>query len=303
MVAHIETNLVLGIAAGAGAALCYDGANVLQAREARAVAEPVLRASLAIRLLRRPRWLAASALAIAGWPLQILALSVAPLTVVQPTLAIGLLLLFAAGARLYHERVTRSDLIATLAVLAGVAGIALCAPGERDATHHVVLTSCVIAGLALAALAPLVLRHRQSGSLLIAAAGAGYTAGALATNLLAADFSKHIWTAVAGWGVVAASAAAVGLIDEMGAMQRMPVARVAVPIFVVQIALPVALAPLVADESWSGTPGGGAGILAALLVCSAGAGWLGRSPAVDNLLASTQASSSSVEAAAEGRSA
>lgn len=301
MVAHIDSNLVLGIAAGAAAALCYDGANVLQASEARAVAEPIVRASLFGGLLRRPRWVGASMLAIAGWPLQIVALTYAPLTVVQPTLAIGLLLLLVLGARMYGEKVTRSDLIATAAILAGVAGLALCAPPERHATHDLVLTAIVLGVLSAAAIAPLAWRTRQSGSLLVIAAGAAYTVSGIGTNLLAADISSRTWLAAAGWGALVAAVAGVGLIDEMGAMQRMAVARVAVPIFVIQTALPVALAPAVAGESWTHTPGGGAGIVVALVVCTAGAGWLGRSSAVDALVAQTHSSSASTESAAETR--
>jgi hypothetical protein len=296
MVAHIDSNLVLGIAAGAGAAFCYDGANVLQAREARAVAEPVLRASLFARLARRPRWVAASLLGIAGWPLQILALSVAPLTVVQPTLAIGLLLLLVVGSRMYDEHVTRGDLVATLAILAGVAGLALCAPAEHTKAGGHAAIAIVLAIVSLVALSPLAVRRRQPGGLLVIAAGAAYTVTAIATNLMAADISDDALLAALAWGIFIAAVAAVGLLNEMGAMQRMAVASVVVPIFVIQTAVPVALAPLVAGESWTHTPGGGAGIIAALVVCTAGAGWLGRSTAVDAVVAERVAQDASSSA-------
>src|SRR3954471_4736984 len=70
-----------GIVLAAGAAACFDGAVALQAVEARAVGERTVGAGLLRSLIARPRWLAATALGVAGWPLQVAALSLAPLTV------------------------------------------------------------------------------------------------------------------------------------------------------------------------------------------------------------------------------
>ena len=43
-----------------------------------------LRLSLLLRLLRRPRWLAGAAMNFLGWPLQTVALLLAPLTSCSP---------------------------------------------------------------------------------------------------------------------------------------------------------------------------------------------------------------------------
>src|SRR4051794_15520144 len=110
-------SLAGGIALAAGAACCFDGAVALQAVEARAVGERTVGAGMLRSLLARPRWLAATGLAIAGWPLQIGALALAPLTVVQPALALGLVLLLALGRRLLGEPVRPRD-YAAVAVLA-----------------------------------------------------------------------------------------------------------------------------------------------------------------------------------------
>jgi hypothetical protein len=69
------------------------------------------------RLLARPCWSAATALAGAGWPLQIAALALAPRTVVQPALALGLALLLVLGPRLLGEP-------AVLAIVLGVVAVA-----------------------------------------------------------------------------------------------------------------------------------------------------------------------------------
>src|SRR5437773_562288 len=82
-------------ALAAVSAACYDGAVALQAREARALegAPGRVGGDLVSGLLRRRGWLLATGLALAGWPFQVAALALAPVAVVQPTLALGLVLL------------------------------------------------------------------------------------------------------------------------------------------------------------------------------------------------------------------
>src|SRR3954465_3689241 len=120
--------LLGGIALAAGAACCFDGAVALQAVEARAGGERAVGAGLRRSLIARPRWLAATALGIAGWPLQVAALSLAPLTVVQPALAVGRVLLPAPGARLLGEPPRPADAVAVAAVAGGLALLAWAAP-------------------------------------------------------------------------------------------------------------------------------------------------------------------------------
>jgi len=68
------------------AAACYDTGYALQAIEARkAPSRYAMRVSLLGHLLRRRRWLTATALSLLGFPLQVLALTKAPITLVQPT--------------------------------------------------------------------------------------------------------------------------------------------------------------------------------------------------------------------------
>src|SRR5215475_2026481 len=103
--------------------------------EAREVpGEHSLRVSLIGRLLRNRRWLGATALGLLGWPLEIAALLLAPLTVVQPCIASGLILLLWLGATRLGERPGRREALAVAAIVAGVVGIGLCAP-ERSTDH------------------------------------------------------------------------------------------------------------------------------------------------------------------------
>src|SRR5437016_6288996 len=79
-----------GLAAACAAAACFDGAIAFQALEARDIpTEGGMRLSMLARLIRRPRWALATGMAILGWPFQLLALSLAPLPLVQPTLWVG----------------------------------------------------------------------------------------------------------------------------------------------------------------------------------------------------------------------
>src|SRR5204863_2953474 len=76
-----------------------------------------------------------------------------------------------------------------------------------------------------------------------------------------------------------------GLISEMSALQRRPATRVAPVVFVVQITVPVMLAPLITGESWTSTPLGGAALVGFLALVAAGAAALGRTAAVSGLVA------------------
>ena len=91
MVPLMSGEIGLGFALALGAACCYETGYALQAIEARrAPTEKALRPSLMTYLVRRPLWVGATALSLLGWPLQIIALAHAPLTLVQPVLALGL---------------------------------------------------------------------------------------------------------------------------------------------------------------------------------------------------------------------
>src|SRR4051794_27965542 len=137
--------LVGGIALAAAAAACYDGAIALQAVEARAVQERAAGMGLLRSLVKRPRWLAATGLAIAGWPLQIAALALAPLTVVQPALALGLVVLLVLGTRVLHEPARPRDLAAVAVMAIGLALLARYAP-PAEHVHAGARTLAVVLG-------------------------------------------------------------------------------------------------------------------------------------------------------------
>src|SRR5579872_7358857 len=124
-------SLLIGIALAAAASTLYSLGIAVQALEARdASHDHTLRISLLTHLARRMRWVLGTGMTVIGWPLQILALAYAPLVVVQPALASGLVVLLVAGERLLGERPGRREHLSVAAILAGVAGIAALAPAH-----------------------------------------------------------------------------------------------------------------------------------------------------------------------------
>lgn len=273
---------VSGLAAAAGAAALFETAYVLQAMEARAVDERhARRASLLVVLARRPLWLAATALSLAGAGLQLLALSLAPLTLVQPALALGLPMLLYLGRRALAEPVGPRERAAALAVLAGVAVVAATSPPRVTALPGGAATAVVLGALgALVVVPPLVDRLASRSAWLVVAAGAADAWAALAAKLVADALGRGRWGVAAAWGAAALGALYLGLTGEMTALRRLPVRRVAPPIMAMQVIVPVALAPPLLGEDWSGTPLGGAVLVAGLAAVVAGTWRLAASPAV-----------------------
>src|SRR4051794_23172686 len=269
--------LVLGIAAAVASSTFYSLGIALQAMDAReAPHEEHLRLALAWGLVRRARWLAGTGLSILGFPLQLVALLLAPLVVVQPSLAAGLLVLMIVGERMLGERAGRYEYLAVGAIVLGVVGAALCAP-PRETTHagERLTITLVLVGLGLASLLPYLLRAlgRSYANVTMVGAGLAFAWSGVATKLASDDLSAgHIGVAAA-WALSTAAASGVGVLSEMSALQSRPAIQVAPVVFVTQTVLPVVLAPLLLGESFGGTPLGGVplGFSVALLVAGAAA--------------------------------
>ena len=157
--------LALGIAAAVGASVLYNTSIALQALEARDVPhEHSLRVSLIGKLVRNRKWLGATALGLLGWPLEIVALLLAPLTVVQPCLVSGLIVLLWLGATKLGEAPGRREFVAVAAIVVGVAGVAWAAP-ERTTDHAGTVAIAIALGLvAIPIAAPYVLRRRAASA-------------------------------------------------------------------------------------------------------------------------------------------
>lgn len=279
--------LALGIVAAIGASVLYNTSIALQALEAREVpGEHSLRLSLIGRLLRNRKWLGATVLGFAGWPLEIVALLLAPLTVVQPCLASGLVVLLWLGVTRLGERPGRREYAAVAAIVAGVAGVAWAAPDRT--TDHAGTTAIALA-LVLVALpigAPYALRRNGSaaGTVAIVGAGFGYAWTAIASKLLTDQLSTGTLLVAVVWLASAAASEGLALLSEMSALQSRPATRVAPVMFAVQVLVPVILAPLIFEEKWSTTPLDGGALIAFMLLALAGVVALAGSRAVGAVL-------------------
>lgn len=284
---------MLGALAGAAASLLYNLGVALQALEAREMpAEAGARVGLLARLARRPRWLAGAGLNVAGWPLQSLALLLAPLAVVQPALACGLVALLVVGARHLGEPVGRREVGAVLAIVAGVAVLTLVA-GEPS-THHAspAVVATVLAGLGAAALVPLLLTRRGEvdGAIPALTGGLGFAWGGLSTKFVADALHDRLWIVALGWAAATGLAAAVATLGEMTALQRRPATQIAPLVFVIQVVVPVAAAPALTGERPGHGVAGVAGLVIALLVVVGAAVALVTSPVVRSVVDESPAS-------------
>jgi drug/metabolite transporter (DMT)-like permease len=265
----------------------YNASIALQALEAREVPhDHSLRPSLLGKLVRNRRWLAATGLGLLGWPLEIAALLLAPLTMVQPCLASGLILLLWLGATRLGEAPGRREFAAVAAIVVGVGGIAWAAPA-RTTDHAGALSIAVaLAVVAIPIALPYLLRRRVGGvgTLMVIGAGCGYAWTAMASKLLTDEFAAGAILGVAALLAMAAASDLIALLSEMSALQRRAATHVAPTMFAVQILVPVLLAPLIFGESWGDTPLGGAVLVAFMAVTVAGAVLLAGSRSVGAVL-------------------
>jgi drug/metabolite transporter (DMT)-like permease len=306
----IDTALLAGFVLALLAACAYDSSYALQAFEARrAPPERSMRLSLLAHLLRRPIWAGAIALSIVGWVLQLLALSHAPLTLVQPVLALGLFLLLALGATLLDEPVGAREWAAVALIIVAVALISYGAPTESGTVPRDAGLAVAVALLVVLTLAPIAAAARAAPPVVLLIVGAGAADGlaAFVTKIVSEEAGAGNWLLAAAWGAGAGLAVLAGLLSESSALQRAAATRVAPAVLVLQIAIPVVLAPLVGGESWSDTPLGGALLGFALGLLSLGVLVLAGSRAVSGVLAEPgppnqdgQSASAATTAAAAG---
>jgi hypothetical protein len=285
-------SVVAGAALSAIASCLYNFGVALQAVEARTVAaEHELRLSIFSQLIRRRRWLAGVAANILGWPLETAALMLAPVTVVEPTLAVGLLLLFWIGSRMLSERMRLADLGAGAAVILGVIGISATAPARSGAYQNDKSSIIVLVVLGCLAGAPLLLRWVSSENQAagyFAALGAGFALGfaTLMTKFLADDLLSGDWTTLFIWLCLAVGGGALSLLSETTALRTRPATRVAPIVFVVQVAVPVVLAPFLVNEHWSPDALTAGGLCISLALVVLGGIALARLPSVGDLMSS-----------------
>ncbi len=275
----------LGAFAALAASALFSTGLVLQASEAREVDSRFsLHLSLIAQLMSRPRWVLGTAVTLLGFPLHVVALLLAPLTVVQPALAAGLLVLLATGARTSGENVRPRDVVGVLAIVAGVAAMTLSAPDRaalETQTGALVAALAVLAAVTLVPYALTRLRPERGPSLAAMAtfaAGAAYAFSGITTKLVSDDLADDELAAGLGWLAATAVVGGLGFLGQLTALQRRSATQVGPVIYVVPLLVPVLLA--LTGEEWGATPLGGGVLAVSLLVVCVGAALVSASPSV-----------------------
>jgi drug/metabolite transporter (DMT)-like permease len=272
------------------AAALYAVAVGLQALEARrAPEEHSLRLSLLGFLTRRPLWLLGAVLGFVGWGAQAVALSRAPLTLVEPALAATPVFLLLIASITFRERVELRDVAGLLAVAAGVAGLGFIAPPRSDTHASGARLAILLALLAAATAAPLVQRGMSRSRANLAPIGAGVAYGlvALATKFADDDLRAGHLPQAAAWIGACAVVGLAGVVTEMSALQQRSVTTVAPVVFGLNVLVPVLLAPALAHESWSAAHAHPRVLVSCLIVVLAGMFVVTRSKGVVTLLESS----------------
>ena len=279
--------LLLGLASALVASALFNVGLALQALEARATPKSLsLRFSLLVRLIRRRRWLIGWLLGIIGLGPQVLALATAPFVVVQPALAVGLLLLLWIGSRTLGERVGIPGWIGVVSIVAGVALVAAGAPAHTETHRSILALAAVVAALSVAGLVPFAVRGTRfdSALLVMVASGTGFAATNVATKLMSDDIGSRDFAGAIIWAAVGVGMGVAATLTGMTAFQRRA-ATIVVPLTTaVQTFLPIVMEPLFLRERWTSAPLGGAPIVAGLLVAVVGTTLVARTHSVSELV-------------------
>ncbi len=204
--------MVIGAVAAAlaGAAL-FALAAVLQQEEAlRASTATLLDTRLLWRLLHRPRWVIGIAADVVSAGLHVLALGLGPVTLVQPLGITGLVFAVPLGAVVHHRRSRPVDVVAAVAVLAGLAMVLYLLTPSTDTggtTTSAVLTvggvAVAVTVLTLGASTIAALPGRLRGAFLASGAGAAFGVTAVLISAILSLLGRPHSGVLIGWASLA----------------------------------------------------------------------------------------------------
>jgi hypothetical protein len=236
-----------------------------------------IRTSLA--LFRNPWYTLGIVVATAGWGLHVGALALAPISLVQATIAGGLVLLTVSADRLFAHQVTRREWIGVGLAAVGLAFLAATLEGTADDAHSAYDTATLVAyeaivlgaALVVAWMAPKTLRE---GILFGASAGLFWAGSDTAIKALSGELGDSSWAAIvfSPLAVIIALASIAGLVVSARSLQIGKAVPVIAITSVAANALTIAAGPTVFEEP---LPDGGLAIAlrmaAFVLVISAAA--------------------------------
>ena len=262
--------LVLGATLAAASGLGYNATAAVQKHEAVRTKVPARR--LLPALVRRRLWLLALLLDLTAWVAQAAALSLAPIELVIPLMALGTVLLVVLGVSWLGERFGGAELTAVALVVAGASLATMAAGGVAPARAP--LSDATQLGLAaVAGVAALLASRSRGGIALGTAAGCLYAATAVFTKEVGDRVAGDGWHALGGllvsptpWLLVLLGVIALWLV-QVG-FQRANAASVTAAMTAVESIGPVLAGFLLYHERWPSAAGGwllAAGIVTATL--------------------------------------
>jgi drug/metabolite transporter (DMT)-like permease len=149
----------LGIAVAALATTSYNVGLIVEKRALGRM--PAIDARHAVSLVRtvllHPLWLGGFCLMLCGFGLQVVALMLAPVSVVQPVLGSGVVILVLLSSLVLRERLGRAELGCVLAVAVAIGAIALSAAGSAGQVGHEASGLLIAAAAAPACLVAVIL--------------------------------------------------------------------------------------------------------------------------------------------------
>jgi hypothetical protein len=172
-------------------------------------------------------------------------------------------------------------------IIVAVGLIAWAAPPEPGTVPRDAGLAVALGLLGVLTIAPVAasIRAAPPVALLVVGAGAADGLAAFVTKIVSEELDSGSLVLAGAWAVAAGVGVLVGLLSESSALQRAAATRVAPTVLVLQIAIPVAMAPIVGGESWAETPLGGGVLVGSLVLLSAGVLLLAGSRAVSDVLA------------------
>jgi drug/metabolite transporter (DMT)-like permease len=201
---------VLEVSLALVAALLFALGTVLQQKEAQEVSdEDAKKAGFLLRLARRPVWLAGMAADGVGYAAQAAALGIGRIVVVQPLLATTVVFALPFGARILGQPIRRRDVLAALAVTAGLGVFLVVADpqgGREDATTAAWIASF---GVAAAICVPLVIAGRRANTPAMKATLLGIATGILwglsagLTKTVVEDLDEGVLSLLGDWHLYA----------------------------------------------------------------------------------------------------
>ncbi|WP_017622585.1 DMT family transporter [Nocardiopsis chromatogenes] len=257
-------------------AFCMALGSALQERDAvRAPGKSVARFSLLVHLVQRPRWILGTVAAGAGVCLHLVALSGAPLTIIQPIGVTGLLFAIVLSMLFTRRRVRTGQIAAGLAVTAGLAGVITLFPHTAEPPEMTTATALVLAGVVVgggfAALAAArYLRAGARGVLLAAVGGTALGTTSAIARVIAAGAAQDPAAVVSWLTPVAVGVALFGGLMMQNAYRTGHFAAAYAVLLVADPVVGAGLGALLLGEGLPTTPLAQAGATASAAVAAAG---------------------------------